>query len=111
MTEHILRNLDDQNLIKFNELSKELHENDTKERLVWIKIINKNASRFITAVELDCFEIFRDVHEAWKEIVRKTPSKFLEKLANSVEEFFKSFLTKNIFKKNWFPKPCCCSTG
>ena len=61
LTQHILRNLDDQSLIKFNELSKELHENDTKERLVWIKIITKNASRFITAVELDCLEIFPDV--------------------------------------------------
>ena len=55
LTQHILRNLDDQNLIKFDELNKELCENDTKERLVWIRIIRKNASRFITAVELDCF--------------------------------------------------------
>ena len=103
LTKHILGNLDDQSLIKFNELSKELHENDTKERIVWIRIIKKNASRIITAVELDCFEIFRDAHEAWKEIVRKTPSKFIKKLANCTEEFYKSFLIKNIFKMNWFP--------
>ena len=61
LAQHTLKNLDDQSLVRFNELSKELHQNATKERIVWIQIIKKYASRF------------KDVHEAWKEIVYKIP--------------------------------------
>ena len=91
LTKNILRNLDDHSLVRFNKLSKELHQNATKERLVWIQIIKKYASRF------------KDVHEAWKEIVHKIPNEYLEKLAFSIQEFSKTRLKKYEIEQNWFP--------
>ena len=95
----ILINLDDQSLVKFNELSKELHHNDIKKRFVWIRIIKKYTLNF------------RNVHEEWKEIINKMPNEYLEKLANSTQEFSEAFLTKNIFKKDWFPVHIAAQQG
>ena len=64
------------------ELSKELRYNAVNEGLVWTRTIKKYSSRF------------RDEHEAWKEIVHKTQNEYLEKLANSMQEFSKSKLKK-----------------
>ena len=92
MARLILINLNDQTLVQFNKISKELYKNDTKERLVWIRIIKKYASSF------------QDVHEAWKEIVHKTPNGYLEKLAKSIQEFSKSIILQMYKKeKKWFP--------
>ena len=46
---------------------------------------------------------FQDVHEAWKEIVHKTPNGCLKKLAKSIQEFSKSIMLQMYKKeKKWF---------
>ena len=63
----------------------------SKKSLVWIRIIKKYASKF------------QDVHEAWKEIVHKTPNGCLKKLAKSIQEFSKSIMLQMYKKeKKWF---------
>ena len=75
----ILRNLDNQSLVRSKEVSSEVSEILCKERFYWIRIIAKHV------------ENFEEYHESWIEVINKTPANVVKQLAIAVEEFFKSY--------------------
>ena len=91
----ILRNLDNQSLVRSKEVSREVSEILDKEKFYWIRIIAKH------------IENFEGHHESWIEVINKTPTDVLKQLAVLVEEFFKD----NSQRKNMAPLHIAAEKG
>ena len=74
----ILKNVDDQSLVKFKETSREMSKTIFNERFYWIRILKKyNRS-------------FEEFLNAWKLVIEKTPVAMVQKVALDVQRFFKN---------------------
>ena len=75
----ILKNVDDQSLVKFKETSREMSEFIVKDRfywIIWIRIMKKYNQHF------------EEFSNAWKLVIEKTPVAIVQKLALNVKRFF-----------------------
>ena len=83
--EKILKNLDNQSLVRAKKASKVIAKFLDNEKVYWIRIIKKYTGKF------------EKHEESWNTIFNKTPSSFIKKLAIETQMFFK-FMTdrKNV---------------
>ena len=88
---NILKNLDNQSLVKFKEASKDNCEFIIQERFYWIVILKEYNVYFETS------------KKSWKMAISKTPAKFLKKLAMAVVTFFKT-MSKKFFEIHFHPE-------
>ena len=75
---NILKNLDDQSLVKFKEASRDCFKFIIQERFYWIRILKKYDEYFETS------------KESWKMAISKTPAEFVKRLAMAVLTLFKT---------------------
>ena len=72
----ILKNVNDQGLVKFKETSREMSEFIVKDRFYWISFMKKYNQHF------------EEFSNAWKLVIEKTPVAIVQKLALDVQRFF-----------------------
>jgi len=72
----ILKNVDDQSLVKFKETNREMSEFIVKNKFYWIRILNRYNQHF------------EEFSNAWKLVIEKTPVAIVQKLALNVKRFF-----------------------
>ena len=75
MAQKIMNNVNDQTLINFKEAGRKNADFFGKERFYWIRIIQR----------YNC--LIGDLHEVWKQVVRKTPVEITRELAVAVYQF------------------------
>ena len=72
----VFENVDDENLVKFKESSREINNHLQNERYYWTRIIKKHG------------EYFKDFADSWKKVISKTPVETVKELASTVEGYF-----------------------
>jgi ankyrin repeat protein len=93
----ILKNVDDQSLVKFKETSREMSEIIVNERFYWIRILKKYNQNF------------EEFSNAWKLVIEKTSVAMVQKLALDVQKFFsytyngKRHDNRGRLEKQWSP--------
>ena len=78
LSKSILNNLDNQNLMKSKEASKEIFHFLENERFYWIRMIGRK------------YWNFEGFEESWKEAIHQTPFDLINELANEVQSLFTS---------------------
>ena len=72
----VFENVDDENLVKFKESSREINNHLQNERYYWTRIIKKHG------------EYFEEFADSWKKVICKTPAESVKELALTVEGYF-----------------------
>ena len=80
----VLKNLDNQSIVRSVKANRGFAEILVKERLYWIRIIKKYVGNF------------KGVKESWKEVLHRTPVEVIKELALTVEKLFKFYIVKEI---------------
>ena len=75
----VIKELDDQSLVRNKEANREIGEYLENERFYWLRIIKNYTNNF------EGFEEF------WKEVLNKAPDGIVEQLSIAVQEFYKQF--------------------
>ena len=88
---NILKNLDNQSLVKFKDASRDNCEFIIQERFYWIRILKEYN------------EYFESSKKSWKMAISKTPSEFVKKLAMAAMTFFKT-ISKKFFEIHFHPE-------
>ena len=80
----VLKKLNDQSLVNIKEACRQSDRQLANERFFWIRMIKKYMGNF------------EGVEESWKGVINKTPVDMLRQLALAVEEFCKSYPSKQV---------------
>ena len=76
LSKMVFENLDNQNLVKVKESSREINDHLQNERVYWIRMIKTHV------------EYFKKFADAWKKVIDKTPVETVRELAITVESHF-----------------------
>ena len=88
---NILKNLDNQSLVKFKKANRDTFQFIIGERFYWIRILKEYNEHFETS------------KKSWKMAISKTPAEFIKKLAVAVMTFFKT-MSKTFMKIHFSPE-------
>ena len=91
----VFENVDDENLVKFKESSREINNHLQNERYYWTRIIKKHG------------EYFEEFADSWKKVICKNPVESVKELALTVEEYFSDKYTAYNFKSTTLQRHIC----